>query len=839
MKQLLTTFLFTFIGLVSFAQPDVLITDTDYTSNGQGDCACSTDFNNGSVQNFHDSGGLAGGYGANENDTITFCPDGTGSKVFIAFGINVGYTLDVDVSDTIFLFDGPDATYPPLDTLNNVITPNGIPATAASWTNQSGCITVVFKSDGAVEGTGWDANIACGNLAQPFYIHMEGYINGIANGANDASNDLNPMDTGYVDICFGDSVLFTATPYFPYEPGGDSAATNGAGYDQTGNHTVEWTFSDGTTSSNNDVWFNPPARVGYFVTLKVQDSYGIFQYLYCKVRVSTIPSFITCTAEDTLLCLDQQTLLFGGVTPVDTVGVDGVPSTFPIGGVFAAQTYLPDGSGQNYTTTIDIAGFTPGGTITNATDIDKICISMEHSYIGDLEMMLTCPNGTTSVNIFNAYTGTGLYPGGFGGTNTFLGGAFDDNIGNIGVCEEYCFSNATGALPAWVSGYNTTASTGPSAPGAMVVPGTYNPEETFGNLAGCDINGTWTITVRDNQSIDDGYICEWGIYFIDSLNPNSETYVPEIFDEFWHSDPTIIVDGNNDTTIVIRPDTVGPFGYTFEVQDSYGCSYDTTIVVSVVPPATVMPSMATCLGDTVDIVTTDALLGGEWWVEGPELVTFTPSQSVSEPSVTATGSGEYTFYFADNQCNDTASLIIYFYGPPVLGVYYNGDSTVNEVTICTDDQITLTVQGQDVDSYVWNIPGGNSDSIIAVSSVPLPNGIYYEMVASNDCGEVSDGITIFVEDCEIPNVITPNGDGENDVFFTNYANNYSDVNLTIYNRWGRVVYKTDSYDNTWNGVNMNGKSVAAGTYFYTMRWNGDVIPNDEKNDAAGTITVFY
>jgi hypothetical protein len=88
MKQLLTTFLFICIGLVSFAQPDVLITDADYTSNGQGDCACSTDFNNGSVQNFHDSGGLAGGYGANENDTITFCPDGTGSKVFIAFGIN-------------------------------------------------------------------------------------------------------------------------------------------------------------------------------------------------------------------------------------------------------------------------------------------------------------------------------------------------------------------------------------------------------------------------------------------------------------------------------------------------------------------------------------------------------------------------------------------------------------------------------------------------------------------------------------------------------------------------------------------------------------------------------
>jgi gliding motility-associated-like protein len=835
MKQLLTTFLFICIGLVSFAQPDVLITDADYTSNGQGDCACSTDFNNGSVQNFHDSGGLAGGYGANENDTITFCPDGTGSKVFIAFGINTGYTLDVDVSDTIFLFDGPDATYPPLDTLNSVITPNGIPATSASWTNQSGCITVVFKSDGAVEGTGWDANVACGNLAQPFYIHMEGYINGVANGANDALNDLNPSDTGYVDICLGDSVMFTATPNFPYEPGGDTAATNGAGYDQTGNHTLEWTFSDGTTSTSNNIWFKPPARVGYFVTLKVQDSYGLFQYLYCKVRVSTIPSFVTCTAEDTLLCLNQETLLFGGVTPADTVGVDGVPSTFPIGGVFAAQTYLPDGSGQNYTTTIDIAGFTPGGTITNATDIDKICISMEHSYLGDLEMMLTCPNGT-SVNIFNSYTGTGLYAGGFGGGGTYLGGAYDNNTGNIGVCEEYCFSNGTGALPAWVSGYNTTASTGPSAPGAMVVPGTYNPEETFGNLAGCDINGTWTITVRDNLGVDDGYICEWGIYFVDSLNPNSETYVPEIFDEFWHSDPTIIVDGNNDTTIVIRPDTVGPFGYTFEVLDSYGCSYDTTIFVNVITPASIMPNATACLDEPFAFTSTYAPQGGEWWHDVPgniDSVTYSPSQTAINPTVTVSMQGGlYTFYFADVQCGDTNSMELFVSGKPKVNLWYEGNA-VNEVTICTDDQITLTVQGQDADTYLWNVPGGNADSIIVFSSVPVPNGIDYIMDATGFCGEDSDTITVFVEDCEIPNVITPNSSpGENDVFFTNYATHHNDVNLTIYNRWGRVVYKTGSYDNTWNGVNMNGNSVAAGTYFYTMRWDGG------EKDAHGTITVF-
>ena len=61
---------------------------------------------------------------------------------------------------------------------------------------------------------------------------------------------------------------------------------------------------------------------------------------------------------------------------------------------------------------------------------------MEHSYLGDLEMMLTCPSGL-SINVFNSYSGSsGLFPGGFGGGNTFLGGAYDNNTGNIGYCEE-------------------------------------------------------------------------------------------------------------------------------------------------------------------------------------------------------------------------------------------------------------------------------------------------------------------------------------------------------------------------------------------------------------------
>ena len=169
-------------------------------------------------------------------------------------------------------------------------------------------------------------------------------------------------------------------------------------------------------------------------------------------------------------------------------------------------------------------------------------------------MMLTCPSGQ-SINMFNSYSGSGLFPGGFSGGSNFLGGAYDNNTGNIGVCEEYCFSMSSNALPSWANGYPTTAATGPST-GTMVTPGLYQPEQNFiPALQGCPINGTWTLTVRDNLSVDDGFICEWGIYFNSALNPNSEIYAPSIVSHNWLSDPSII--SNQDTNITVQPTNLG------------------------------------------------------------------------------------------------------------------------------------------------------------------------------------------------------------------------------------------------------------------------------------------
>ena len=813
----------------AFSQPLVQLGDDDWTStSANGPCNCSNDFNNGSFMNFFDTGGAGMPYSPNEYEVITLCPDSTGSKMVVAFGINAGYTLNIHPSDTLFVYDGPSINDPLLAAINDSTYPNGINI-PASWNNISGCLTFKFVSDASFQGLGWDANLSCANLIQPFSNHISAFITGNANGGTDTLNDLNPVDTGYVDICFGDIIEFVAQPYFPYEPNGDSAALSGGGYMQSTNYTVTWELSDGTSFTSNSFLFTPAARNGYFVSLKIEDPMGQFQYSFCKIRVSTQPSFSSCQPAQSPICLGRVTQLFGGVTGADTVGVDPVSTNFPIGGVFGAQTYLPDGSGINYNTNINISGFTPLTTIQNASDIDQMCIKIEHSYLGDLEMKLTCPNGQ-NINVFNSYSGNGLFPGGFGGGSTFLGGAYDNNTGNIGYCEEYCFSNNANAMPAWVNSYATTTATGPSA-GQMIVPGLYQPEQSFiPALQGCPINGTWTLTVRDNLGIDDGYICEWGIYFNSTLHPNSETYAPLITSHNWLPDSTII--SNQDTNIIVQPNSLGTSSYTFVVEDEYGCFYDTVITVQTIQGGSIIGDTTTCddFFDYANNYLTPA--GGNWlYFSNDGNLTFDPNNNVANPTITASNPGIYYMGLNDVFCNDTLTHIVEFIDQPEPYPF-------SLDTFCIGENILAVINNIDtIFSYEWFDYNGDllsiGDSLILNSNNYTIGSHEINLSVSNECGEEITTSDLIIEKCEIPNVITPNGDGQNDFFYTHFAAIYNDVHLTVVNRWGIVVYESISYQNDWNGVNSKGNPLSEGTYYFFLTFD----EGKEKNQGIVQIII--
>lgn len=79
----------------------------------------------------------------------------------------------------------------------------------------------------------------------------------------------------------------------------------------------------------------------------------------------------------------------------------------------------------------------------------------------------------------------------------------------------------------------------------------------------------------------------------------------------------------------------------------------------------------------------------------------------------------------------------------------------------------------------------------------------------------------------IPEGFSPDGDGTNDTFIILGAESYR-ISMKVFNRWGNVVYQSDSYKNDWDGSASNGVVIGDklpdGTYFYAIDFNNGEKP---------------
>lgn len=96
----------------------------------------------------------------------------------------------------------------------------------------------------------------------------------------------------------------------------------------------------------------------------------------------------------------------------------------------------------------------------------------------------------------------------------------------------------------------------------------------------------------------------------------------------------------------------------------------------------------------------------------------------------------------------------------------------------------------------------------------------------------------------IPNVFTPNGDSFNDLFLL-AGNTYSKVSISVYNRWGKLVYedldapKEDYHDGGtgWDGRDQNsGNVLADGTYYMILDFKDDA--TGQSTQEKGTLNIF-
>jgi hypothetical protein len=102
---------------------------------------------------FTDANGTVGGYDNNVSDTVTICPTDAATQtvqlIFSSFDTEEGY-------DELTIFDGTDINAPEIGVYSGTINPGTIIAE-----NATGCLTILFETDGSVLGDGWEASINC------------------------------------------------------------------------------------------------------------------------------------------------------------------------------------------------------------------------------------------------------------------------------------------------------------------------------------------------------------------------------------------------------------------------------------------------------------------------------------------------------------------------------------------------------------------------------------------------------------------------------------------------------------------------------------------------------
>jgi gliding motility-associated-like protein len=122
-------------------------------------------------------------------------------------------------------------------------------------------------------------------------------------------------------------------------------------------------------------------------------------------------------------------------------------------------------------------------------------------------------------------------------------------------------------------------------------------------------------------------------------------------------------------------------------------------------------------------------------------------------------------------------------------------------------------------------------------------GCYY-ITAADNAGNQSDGSNaVCFDECgtyELPNVFSPNGDNINDVFISYNPGGVTRVNMKIYNRVGKLVFKTEDPDINWDGRDIDSKRfVSSGVYYYTCDLYDDRLTGLKVVPISGFIHVYH
>jgi gliding motility-associated-like protein len=477
--------------------------------------------------------------------------------------------------------------------------------------------------------------------------------------------------------------------------------------------------------------------------------------------------------------------------------------------------------------------------------------------------------------------GTGLtsveIPLGFGQRNRTVGlkidenGCTDEAFELVSVIPEMNFwveDNAEGCTPLNVkfenedvediAGYlwdfgDSTQSVEKAPEHVYVNPGTddlyFDVKLTVVSEEGCENSGILydTVLVHPIPSLDFGFSAEncysetEEIRYVGSAGAN-DTFLWDLTD--FGNDEILTNPGNSagplEIQLLNRP--VAEIG--LQVVSESGCKTDTLLrsfkrkPVFSIPPDTI----GSCppLAASIQLTTTDSVDAVEYfWDLGNGKTgsgtsvheVYTEPGRNTDVSVVAVSSL--------TQCSDTLLLPgkVFVYPVPVA----NFDAHPPDVLI-SNPVVQFENRSQGATIFDWNFDDGNFSSAKQPEHRFVEMGLYnIRLRATNDFG-CSDtafaSVSVAFDRVFPPTAFSPNAVNPEDREFRIYTEGIVNdgYKLLIFNRWGEVIFESESQENGWNGTMKNGQNAPAGVYSWVIQYF-DFLGN--KHNQQGTVTLIF
>jgi gliding motility-associated-like protein len=249
--------------------------------------------------------------------------------------------------------------------------------------------------------------------------------------------------------------------------------------------------------------------------------------------------------------------------------------------------------------------------------------------------------------------------------------------------------------------------------------------------------------------------------------------------------------------------------YRITVTTPAGCTNTDSVYINVnsSPSVNAGNDVAICEGSSATLSGSGSA-GSFTWTPAASLSDANITNPVASPSDTTA----YILTVSNGQCKATDTVNVFVWKKPTANagpnkMIYEGDATL----------LNASATGTNI-SYSWspnyNI---NNTSILNPLVKPQDDTTYTLTVNSRfGCGIATDNVFVRVyKKISIPNAFSPNNDGINDTWKIDKLITYPDADVSVFNRYGQLLYHSKGYTTEWNGT-FKGALLPVGTYYYVI-----------------------